>query len=90
MEKWDIVVVITALVALFASVITPIIKLNTSITKLTVTMELLSKNVSDMNCGNDKEHDEFRKTDEAHTRRLDNHELRIDGLEGKRTKRPTA
>lgn len=78
MEKWDVVVAIASLVALFVAVITPIIRLNTSITKLNTTMDGFTK--------------KFDKTDEAlceHGKTLSDHETRIRIIEEKppRTKR---
>ena len=79
MQEWDVVGVIAALVALFVAVIAPIIRLNTSITKLNTTMEIFAK--------------KFDKTDETlckHGDQLANHETRIMVIESKPTRKRTA
>ena len=79
MQEWDVVGVIAALVALFVAVIAPIIRLNTSITKLNTTMEIFAKKCD--------------KTDEAlckHSDQLADHETRITVIESKPPHKRTA
>ena len=77
MERWDIVVVIASLVALFIAVATPLIKLNTTITKLNGSIDSLGEKVTDINCENKKQHDELFGTTRKHGETLADHETRI-------------
>ena len=45
MSEWGVFGVIVALIGFAVSIVTPIIKLNTNITKLTVTLERMVKDV---------------------------------------------
>lgn len=79
MEKWDVVVVIASLVALFIGVITPIVRLNTSITKLNTTMDIFSK--------------KFDKTEDTlceHGEKIADHETRIQIIEKTPTRKAKA
>ena len=70
MNEWTVVVVIIALVGLIFTVITPVIRNNTVITRLTVTVESLVKAIEKNNdC-----HDTF-------TDQLADHETRIQIME---------
>lgn len=77
MERWDIVVAIASLVALFIAVATPLIKLNTTITKLNGSIESLGEKVTDINCENKKQHDDLFGTTRKQGETLADHETRI-------------
>jgi cell division protein FtsL len=77
MERWDIVIVITSLVALFIAVATPLIKLNTTITKLNGSIDSLGEKVTDINCENKKQHDDLFGTARRQGETLADHETRI-------------
>lgn len=69
--SWEIVVGLIALVGFGITVSTPIIRLNTSITKLICAIDTLNEKMSTS-----------EKRLDAHGRELDNHEHRITVLEG--------
>jgi cell division protein FtsL len=77
MERWDIVIVIASLVALFIAVATPLIKLNTTITKLNGSIDSLGEKVTDINCENKKQHDDLFGTARRQGETLADHETRI-------------
>lgn len=77
MERWDIVVVIASLIALFIAVATPLIKLNTTITKLNGSIDSLSEKVININCENRKQHDDLLGTARKQGETLADHETRI-------------
>ena len=87
MERWDIVGVIATLVALFAAIITPMIKLNTTITKLNGSIDSLGEKVTDINCENKKQHDDLFGTMRKQGESIADHETRIKLIE--RTPRRT-
>lgn len=78
--------VITALVTiigLFLTVGTPILKLNTNITKLTVTMEGLDDKLKQMDEDNHDSHKRIWAKNDQQDLALHDHETRITILEGK-------
>ena len=77
MERWDIVVVIASLVALFIAVATPLIKLNTTITKLNGSIDSLGEKVTGINCENEKQHDHLLGEIRKHGEDIADHETRI-------------
>ena len=88
MTEWQVFGVILASCNVVVAVVTPIIKLNTSITKLTVTMESMSKDMSNDREKSRDDHKniwagidavEKKNTDQDLT--LSNHEQRIKVLE---------
>ena len=81
MERWDIVVVIGSLVALFASAVTPLIKLNTTITKLNGSIDSLGEKVADINCENKNQHNHLFGEIRKHDEELADHETRITLIE---------
>lgn len=81
MTEWAVVGVIVVLVGLVASVVTPMLRLNTTIVKLTVQLEHLDKLFKDALDQNARAHERiWSKTDEQ-DKRLDDHERRIVHLE---------
>ena len=85
MTEWGVVGVIIAVVGLFFTVGKPVINLNTSITKLTVTVDRLQKDYDDLK---KRAHEEVSylavKNSDSHRRihdKLDDHEQRITDLE---------
>ena len=63
------------------SIITPIIKLNTTITKLTTVVERLGGDVADLTARNTKTHDRIFATLDKHNDQLIDHDKRITILE---------
>lgn len=79
--EWQIVTVIGTLIGLGVAIVTPIVKLNTSITKLTSTVDHLAKQIADEEAQNAKSHDRIWKKEEEQDAQLGEHERRITVLE---------
>ncbi len=77
MDQWTIVAVLGTLVGLFATVLTPIIKLIKAITELTSAMENMEKNVSDWTADNKSDHARLWESSHRHEQALCDHESRI-------------
>ena len=88
MTEWGVVGVIIAVVGLFFTVGKPVITLNTSITKLTVTVDRLQKDYDDLKKQAHSEVNDLAvKNSDSHRRihdKLDDHEQRITDLEHRR------
>ena len=67
---WTIIAGVAALVGLIGGIVAPILKLNTSITELTVVVNGLAKNFDKLTDKNDDAHKEINE-------KLDDHETRI-------------
>lgn len=88
MTEWQVVGVIIALVGLVGAIVAPLIRLNSTITKLTLMVDQLVKDM-------DEQH---RRSHDAHTKlwdhqneqdeKLVNHEIRITKLETRKEKLP--
>lgn len=79
--EWTVIAGVAALVGLIGGIVAPILKLNTSITQLTVVVNGLSKNFEKLTDKNDEAHGKINE-------KLDDHETRIliiehSGKEGK-------
>ncbi len=83
MTEWGVITVIAALVALGAAICGPIIKLNTSITKLTATMEAVGERLNRLDEDNHNSHKRLWDKNEEQDNRLGDHETRIHLLEKK-------
>lgn len=85
MSEWGVVGVLIAVVGLFFTVGKPVITLNTSITKLTVTVDRLQKDYDDLKKQAHSEVNDLAvKNSDSHRRihdKLDDHEQRITDLE---------
>ena len=81
MERWDVVLVVTALVGLLSSVIAPLVKLTRAITRLTATMESMEKNVVDLTTNTRAGHDRIWTHEREQDRQLAEHESRIRVIE---------
>ena len=84
MQQWDIVVVITALAGLFATVVAPIVKLTRAITRLTVAMEAMEKNVTELTTSNSASHERLWAHENRQDSILADHESRIRVMEDER------
>ena len=83
MTEWEVVGVLVVLVGLVAAIVGPIIKLNTTITKLAAVVESVQRDIGDITDRNSKSHARiFEKLDEEDLK-LQNHETRITVLEKK-------
>jgi hypothetical protein len=83
--EWTVVVVLIALVGLVVSVLTPAIRLNTSVTKLSTLVDSLNAKLSTMESNNTDAHRRIWSELDEHKSTLSAHETRITVLE--RTKR---
>ena len=81
MTEWGVVGVIVALVGLGAAIIKPVLALNTSITRLNLTLEQLQRDVGTMTTKNSKSHERIWDRLGEHDDALEAHERRIDSLE---------
>lgn len=72
--EWTVIAGVAALVGLIGGIVAPILKLNTSITELTVVVNGLAKNFDKLTDKNDDAHKEINE-------KLDDHETRISIIE---------
>lgn len=83
MQEWDIVTVIVVLVGLFISVGNPIIKLNTSLTKLNDAIRTLQREHEELDHNNTDAHRRIWQHNEQQDRILEDHKIRLHDLDGK-------
>lgn len=81
MTEWGVVGVIVVLVGLVGAIVGPMLKLNTTITILTVTMRQFEGNMGDLTSKNSKDHGRLRNELDEHGKKLGRHETRITVLE---------
>lgn len=88
MTEWTVVTVIIVLVGLVATLVKPMLSLNTSMTKLTISNERLSEDLKGLTDKNSEAHariwqheDEQDKRLNDHDKQFDSHESRIGALE---------
>ena len=81
--EWQVVGVIVVLVGLVGSIIGPVIKLNSSITRLTVTMERLVKDVDVIKENSHDAHQRLWEKNDEQDKIINDHETRITSLEKK-------
>ena len=79
--EWTVVVVLIALVGLVISVLTPAIKLNTSVTKLSTLVDSLNNKLSAIESNNTEAHRRIWTDLDGQKEVLHNHETRITVLE---------
>lgn len=79
--EWTIVTVLVTMAGLFLSVMTPLLKLNSTIIRLNASVDALNEEMEKYTVKNDQSHDRlWRKSDEQ-SERLNDHEKRIVRLE---------
>lgn len=81
MDEWKVVLVIAALVSLFAAVLAPIVKLNNLITRLASAVEHLERNLSLMDSTNTNVHNKLERDIDGLKETANDHETRISILE---------
>lgn len=81
MTEWGVVLVIISLVGLMTAIVAPLLKLNTAITKLNVTIQTLNDNQRDYRTKLDNHESESVKKFEDHEHRLTEHTVKIKNLE---------
>ena len=84
--EWTVVTVIIALLGLITGIVTPIVKLNTTIAKLTSQVETFIKGLEDFKVRYTNQIGEFKDVHNDLYERVDNHEHRITKLETKHEK----
>lgn len=83
MSEWGVFGVIVALIGFAVSIVTPIIKLNTNITKLTVTLERMVKDVDNQKNSSHEAHKRLWAKNEEQDKRINDHEKRLSLVERK-------
>lgn len=83
MTQWEVFGVIVALVGFAISIGTPVIKLNTSITRLIDRLNTLDEGLDELTARNSKSHERIWKHNEEQDDKLNDHETRITILEKK-------
>lgn len=83
MTEWGVVGVIVALLALVTAIVTPILKLNTTVTKLTALVDGLAKDFEEMTSKNRESHKTLWEEVKHQNEKLGDHETRIKLLERK-------
>lgn len=86
MSEWEVFAVIAALVAFMLSVGAPIIKLNTSITRLIDRLENLDEGLGELEEKNHKSHERIWQHNDAQDKKLDDHEKRLIIIENEKEK----
>lgn len=86
MNEWTVVGVIVVLLGLLGTVTAPMIKLNTTLTKLNDKFETLDSKLTDVTESNHDSHKRLWEHEEAQDNTLHNHETRIQILEGHATR----
>lgn len=81
--EWQVVGVLIALLGLLTAVVTPVARLNSSITKLNTTMEHITKEVDGLKTDNHDSHKRLWDKNEEQDKALNDHETRITTLERK-------
>ncbi|MEG1017013.1 MAG: hypothetical protein RSE36_04300 [Oscillospiraceae bacterium] len=81
MNEWGVVGVIVSLVGLFAVIVPPIVKLINSITKLTVIVEKLGGDITELTENNARSHDRLWRHNENQDKSINDHEKRLVKLE---------
>lgn len=83
MNEWEVVGGIAVLVGLFFTVSSPVMKLISSITKLTSTVENLQEDVASVTKRNTDAHRRLWEKNEQQDREIQDHGNRIERLEGR-------
>lgn len=81
MSEWEVVGVIIVLAGFVISVVTPLLKLTSTITRLTNIVETCEKELSELTATNQKSHARIYERIESESHRIDDHEKRIIILE---------
>jgi uncharacterized protein (DUF2141 family) len=81
--EWTVVTVIIALIGLVTAIITPLIKLNTTITKLTVIVDGIEKRYSGISTLNSEAHCDINRRIEEHGIKISEHDTDIAVLKEK-------
>lgn len=83
MDKWETFLTIGTIVSFIIAVCGPMLKLNTTLTRLLDKAESLEKSFEKTQHSNDNIHDEMWNELEEHAEKLNNHETRLQLMEKK-------
>ena len=81
--EWHVVGVIVTLVGFLAVILPPIVKLNSSITKLNITMEHITQELGELKSDNHDSHRRLWDKNDEQDKAINDHETRITTLERK-------
>ena len=84
MNGWDIVQVIVVLVGLLGGVMGPVLRLNSSMTKLNTTLNNVDERLKKQEEHSQKAHERIWKKNDEQDKMLANHEGRITRLEDRK------
>jgi len=85
MDEWAVVGVIVVLFGLIAAIVTPLLKLNTSITQLTCAVGVLQKNIEGLTTKNSESHTKLWEHNSKQDSVIADHETRIQIIEKEKT-----
>lgn len=83
MDKWETFLTIVTIVSFMIAVCGPMLKLNTTLTRVLDKAEALEKSFEKTQKSNDNVHDDMWDELEDHGKKLNDHETRIRIMEGK-------
>lgn len=83
MTEWEVFLLITVLVGFLTAVVTPLIKLNNTITELTTTTKNLTKSLDEYKVSNAEAHRRIWEELESHDHVINTHETRLMIIESK-------
>lgn len=83
MNEWTVITVLSVLIGLIASVLRPIISLNSNITRLNENVCALEKNIAMLNDTNSATHEKLWRRADEHEETLNDHETRLQLLESR-------
>lgn len=84
MNEWDVVLVIGSILSILAIILPPIIKLNTTITKLNTIIEQVIVDMRTTKEKNSNMHKRLWEKNSEQDEQLEDHEIRINNLENRR------
>lgn len=84
MDRWEIYLVVVSLIGTAIAVGAPVIKLNTSITKLIVKLDNLGKDFDNMELKNHESHQRIWNHNDEQDEKIADHETRLQIIEKER------
>lgn len=81
MNEWNVFLVIVAVVSFIVAVCGPMLKLNTTMTKLIDAVTYLEESLEKMSSANSKTHERLWKELDYHDEKLHDHETRLKLIE---------
>lgn len=77
MNEWTVVTTIVTLVGLILTILSPLLKLNTSITRIHAALTALEKDVDLLRRHNTQEHEQIRESNQAQDKQLSDLQLKV-------------